>query len=101
MKRVLAVLLCVMMVGSVFAMAISAGAVENEEVAPVAAVATDELGETYEVDETVAETLGVDATTQRPLLRPLLRLPQRPLSLLPALLPLLPPPLLPLLLPLL
>ncbi len=64
MKRVLAIVLCVMMVGCVFAMAISAGAVENEEAAPVAAVATDELGETYVVDETVAndETFGSDET---------------------------------------
>ena len=61
MKRVLAIVLCVMMVGSVFAMAISASAAEEEN-APVAAVATDELGETYVTDETTAETVVTDET---------------------------------------
>lgn len=70
MKRVLAIVLCVMMVGSVFAMAISANAAVDEDTAPVAAAATDELGEpvpteTTDTDETVVtdETAVTDETT--------------------------------------
>ena len=53
-----------MMVGSVFAMAISANAAVDEDTAPVAAAATDELGEPVPTETTVTdETVVTDETT--------------------------------------
>ena len=61
MKRVLAIVLCVMMVGSVFALALSANAAEEDPNAPVGA-ASDVSGEGAAADPTFTDIDDVDGT---------------------------------------